>query len=192
MCRCRRRPIFPGSCPPSIFGTVELNYRVRDGNGWNLNVIDTDWMKVLPLKQEILYHRTLALSSFFLFFFGSVFRGADLFFQCNRACFWAGRITVIRLNCCFYLLKTCIFYSHAAYTSTGKNRFLSWKFRCFVRKLCEPSAFSLPPAVSFAIRFEGDIYTNFSKKFTHSPKMSGSGNRHGCFCAKRTLWMFIF
>ena len=40
--RCRRRPIFPGSCPPSIFSTRELNYRVRDGNGWTLSVINTD------------------------------------------------------------------------------------------------------------------------------------------------------
>ena len=39
---CRHRPIFPGSFPPSIFGTNELNYRVRDGNGWTLIVIDTD------------------------------------------------------------------------------------------------------------------------------------------------------
>ena len=36
-------PIFPGSCPPSIFGTRELNYRVRDGNGWTLSVINTDY-----------------------------------------------------------------------------------------------------------------------------------------------------
>ena len=36
-------PIFPGGCPPSIFGTDELNYRVRDGNGWTLSVIDTDY-----------------------------------------------------------------------------------------------------------------------------------------------------
>ena len=36
-------PIFPGGCPPSIFGTNELNYRVRDGNGWTLNVINTDY-----------------------------------------------------------------------------------------------------------------------------------------------------
>ena len=35
-------PIFPGGCPPSIFGTEELNYRVRDGNGWTLFVINTD------------------------------------------------------------------------------------------------------------------------------------------------------
>ena len=41
--RCQRRPIFPGSFPPSIFGTEELNYRVRNGNGWTLFVIDTDY-----------------------------------------------------------------------------------------------------------------------------------------------------
>ncbi len=39
---CRHRPIFPGGHPPSIVGTDELNYRVRDGNGWSLIVIDTD------------------------------------------------------------------------------------------------------------------------------------------------------
>ena len=33
----RRRPIFPGGCPPSIFGAGELNFRVRDGNGWFLS-----------------------------------------------------------------------------------------------------------------------------------------------------------
>ena len=41
-CLCRRRLIFPGRFQPSIFGTAELNYRVRDGNGWTLNVINTD------------------------------------------------------------------------------------------------------------------------------------------------------
>ena len=33
---------FRAVCPPSIFGTNELNYRVRDGNGWTLIVISTD------------------------------------------------------------------------------------------------------------------------------------------------------
>ena len=28
----RRRPTFPGSCPPSIISAKELNYCVRDGN----------------------------------------------------------------------------------------------------------------------------------------------------------------
>ena len=37
-----RRPIFPGRFQPSIFGVDELNYRVRDGNGWTLITIDTN------------------------------------------------------------------------------------------------------------------------------------------------------
>ncbi len=44
---CRHCPIFPGGHPPSIFGTSELNYRVRDGNGWTLTVISTDFCSVL-------------------------------------------------------------------------------------------------------------------------------------------------
>ena len=39
---CQHRPIFPGSLPPSIVGTAELNYRVRNGNGWTLRAKDTD------------------------------------------------------------------------------------------------------------------------------------------------------
>ncbi len=27
----------------SIFGTIELNFRVRHGNGWTLNVINTNY-----------------------------------------------------------------------------------------------------------------------------------------------------
>ena len=40
---CWHLPIFPGSCPPSIFGASELNFRVRDGNGWTLTAINTDY-----------------------------------------------------------------------------------------------------------------------------------------------------
>src|SRR5204862_3551957 len=32
-----RRPIFPKGCPLSIFGAGELNFRVRDGNGYGLS-----------------------------------------------------------------------------------------------------------------------------------------------------------
>ena len=35
-------PTFPGSRPPSIMGASELNFRVRNGNGWDLTAIDTD------------------------------------------------------------------------------------------------------------------------------------------------------
>ena len=35
-------PIFPGRLQPSIFGRSELNFRVRNGNGWTLALINTD------------------------------------------------------------------------------------------------------------------------------------------------------
>ena len=38
-------PIFPGRHQPSIFGANELNFRVRDGNGWTLIAINTDYIK---------------------------------------------------------------------------------------------------------------------------------------------------
>ena len=41
---CRHRPIFPGRFQPSILGTDELNFRVRNGNGWTLAVKDTDYV----------------------------------------------------------------------------------------------------------------------------------------------------
>ena len=40
---CWHRPIFPGRFQPSIVGTDELNFRVRDGNGWTLAVKDTNY-----------------------------------------------------------------------------------------------------------------------------------------------------
>ena len=39
---CRHRSIFPGSHPPSIFDTDELNFCVRYGNRCDLIAIDTD------------------------------------------------------------------------------------------------------------------------------------------------------
>ena len=55
--KCWRKPIFPGRYQPSIFGTSELNFRVRDGNGWTLVVINTncvaaslDDFYILPLR----------------------------------------------------------------------------------------------------------------------------------------------
>ena len=40
---CWRLPIVPGRFQPSIVGTSELNFRVRDGNGWTLTVINTNY-----------------------------------------------------------------------------------------------------------------------------------------------------
>ena len=45
--KCWRLPIFTGRFQPTIFGTTELNFCVRDGNRWTLSVIDTNYL--LPL-----------------------------------------------------------------------------------------------------------------------------------------------
>ena len=37
-------PIFPGRRQPSIVGRSELNYRVRNGNGWTLTLINTNFV----------------------------------------------------------------------------------------------------------------------------------------------------
>ena len=37
-------PIFPGRLQPSIVGADELNFRVRNGNGWTLALINTDYL----------------------------------------------------------------------------------------------------------------------------------------------------
>ena len=36
-------PIFPVRLQTSIFGASELNFRVRNGNGWTLTAINTDY-----------------------------------------------------------------------------------------------------------------------------------------------------
>ena len=37
-------PIFPGRRQPSIVSRNELNYRVRNGNGWTLALISTNYV----------------------------------------------------------------------------------------------------------------------------------------------------
>ena len=49
---CRRQLIFPGRLQPSIVSTCELNYRVRNGNGWTLTVINTYYSLSSTLKTE--------------------------------------------------------------------------------------------------------------------------------------------
>ena len=43
-------PIFPARLQASIFGVNELNFRVRNGNGWTLVTINTN--SVLPHLQN--------------------------------------------------------------------------------------------------------------------------------------------
>lgn len=51
-------PVFPGRFQPSIVGRSELNYRVRNGNGWTLALISTNCRRhklrsvVSPLRIE--------------------------------------------------------------------------------------------------------------------------------------------
>ena len=40
---CQHQPILPGRLQPSIVGTGELNFRVRNGNGWTLTAKDADY-----------------------------------------------------------------------------------------------------------------------------------------------------
>ena len=47
---CQHRPILPGRLQPSIVGTGELNYRVRNGNGWTLTVNNTNFLFTAPSK----------------------------------------------------------------------------------------------------------------------------------------------
>ena len=68
---CWRTPIFPGRHQPSIFGTNELNFRVRNGNGWTLVVINTNYSLVTGSHRtaSLLYHTCLRNASLFSKFF---------------------------------------------------------------------------------------------------------------------------
>jgi hypothetical protein len=48
-------PIFPGRHQPSIVGRNELNYRVRNGNGWTLILISTNYMSSGKAGKQLYY-----------------------------------------------------------------------------------------------------------------------------------------
>ena len=53
----RQLSTFPGSRPPSIIDVKELNFRVRDGNGWDLFAIVTGFLsEVVPSKLNNVLH----------------------------------------------------------------------------------------------------------------------------------------
>ena len=57
-CSSRRLPIFTRRFQRTIFGTSELNFCVRNGNRWNLTVIDTDrsdWTSITYLLYFVQY-----------------------------------------------------------------------------------------------------------------------------------------
>ena len=56
-------PIFPGRRQPSIVGAGELNYRVRNGNGWTLTAINTNYsISTDPSVKIPSYYSTLITS----------------------------------------------------------------------------------------------------------------------------------
>ena len=59
-------PIFPVRLQTSIFGAGELNCRVRNGNGWTLTAINTNYFNRFSSAKITIefYHRAPALSSF--------------------------------------------------------------------------------------------------------------------------------
>ena len=59
-------PIFPGRLQPSIVGRIELNFRVRDGNGWTLDLINTNYSLRYTLKTEQSFEKARQLPAFIL------------------------------------------------------------------------------------------------------------------------------
>ena len=62
--KCWHLPIFPGRHHPSIFGTIELNFRVRHGNGWTLDVINTNYLRlsyyiISPILLQAIYQKII-------------------------------------------------------------------------------------------------------------------------------------
>ena len=61
-------PVFPGRRQPSIVGRSELNYRVRNGNGWTLALISTNYLCYpVSRKQTVLYCPSRLLSSTYFY-----------------------------------------------------------------------------------------------------------------------------
>ena len=48
-------PIFPGRRQPSIVSRNELNYRVRNGNGWTLALISTNLCHPVSPENKLYY-----------------------------------------------------------------------------------------------------------------------------------------
>ena len=61
-------PIFPVRLQTSIFGASELNFRVRDGNGWTLTAISTN----LLFSEKKSKQKKLESTFFSLPFFSTV------------------------------------------------------------------------------------------------------------------------
>ena len=73
---CWRKLIFPGRHQPSIFSAGELNFRVRDGNGWTLAAINTNY-SICRLSRRLHYNTTgvLEMQAFFQKNFKKISKG---------------------------------------------------------------------------------------------------------------------
>ena len=63
---CWHRPIFPGRFQPSIFGTGELNFCVRNGNRWTLTAIGTNFTAT-AFRRRYIKQVSLIYSNIFIF-----------------------------------------------------------------------------------------------------------------------------
>ena len=61
----RQRPTLPGSLPPSTISAEELNFRVRNGNGWILFAIITGYL-LLDCQLNNAKNLVFTLTLFFL------------------------------------------------------------------------------------------------------------------------------
>ena len=59
-------PIFPGRRQPSIVGADELNFRVRNGNGWTLTVNNTNYISAADCSVTF-YLKAFALFAWYTF-----------------------------------------------------------------------------------------------------------------------------
>ena len=56
--------IFPGRHQPSIVRMKLLNYRVRNGNGWDQLIINTDYLKVTHVLSKLNRRSTRLFQAF--------------------------------------------------------------------------------------------------------------------------------
>ena len=60
-------PVFPGRCQPSIVSRNELNYRVRNGNGWTLALISTNFVDTSSISLAPAFSQSSFISLYLLF-----------------------------------------------------------------------------------------------------------------------------
>ena len=95
-------PIFPVRLQTSIFGADELNFRVRNGNGWTLIAINTNsgeknWT-ILRLSSSV-----SALPIFPVRLQTSIFGAGELNFRVRNGNGWT--LTAINTDCYFNRLR---------------------------------------------------------------------------------------